>query len=539
MTFFKTPFSVRRGREPLFRHLRAIALGSLAQPCSDSPASSPQLQTAADLAPEEQDILPLQRSQVQPRGAGSVVFSGPRIAIVGAGLAGLTAAYRLQQAGLVATVYEAGDRPGGRVHTVSASDTSGFYCELGAEFIDSHHTALLDLARELGLQLRPTQATAGLRDQIWIRGQSYSWDEVAEQLEPVLVQLRHDFCHLSDQSGLLPQNPAWQLDQLSLDAYLDRLGLTGWLRRLLATAYTSEYGLEPQEQSALNLVALLGDSDPGQPLSLYGRSDESWTLRGGNGQLTGILAQRLDPILRWQHRLVALTRRSDGYRLSFEQPQGRNWEVRADMVLLTLPFSTLRQVDLDLDLPQRKREAIDSLTYGSNAKLCHRYRRAAWREAGLSGLVFSDLDFQIAWESLKTPTATGLNCFVGGRIAEALDHSPFREVARCQAQLKQLLPLAEAQMSGPVLQHSWLQDPLTQGCYSVFRPGDWSRWGRHLQEPVENLYFAGEHCDLQFQGYMNGAVRSAQWAVNRIRGQLARHQRALVNHERVGRDALT
>lgn len=179
----------------------------------------------------------------------------PRIAIVGAGIAGLNAAYTLQQAGYRADIYEASRRIGGRIFSIQDRLGPGLTTELGGEFIDSNHTEMLALVREFGLKLSdfqgPSEADV-IPDAYFFRGQHYTERQVVDAFLPLAPQIERDYeaaiAAFDEGDGPV------ELDHLSIAAYLDQIGATGWVRELLEVAYMTEYGLPIDQQSSLNLI---------------------------------------------------------------------------------------------------------------------------------------------------------------------------------------------------------------------------------------------------------------------------------------------
>jgi monoamine oxidase len=192
--------------------------------------------------------------------------SGERrdIAIVGGGVAGLTAAYRLSAAGQRVTIYEASDRLGGRMFTRRDFNEDGQFCELGGELVDTNHTALRTLAGELGVEIQRVAPENGEEFYHFdgrLRTQRDMIDPASgrgayAQLAPRIAQ---------DQNGLLDAEENWtqlarDLDAVSLRDYLTRVSnlAPAWAIELLDVAYRGEYGIPTSDQSALNLVDFIG-----------------------------------------------------------------------------------------------------------------------------------------------------------------------------------------------------------------------------------------------------------------------------------------
>ncbi len=206
------------------------------------------------------------------------------------------------------------------------------------------------------------------------------------------------------------------LDRESMTHWLDRNGASGWLRKLIEVAYTTEMGLECDEQSALNLLTFIGSGT--EEFRIFGESDERFHVRGGNDQIPQRLGTALGASITTGCVLEALRRNADGrYVLSFKRGAGA-MEVRARRVVLAIPFTTLRRVHLDIELPPAKRRAIAELRYGTNAKLMIGFNERVWRTRDRSsGSTYSDLPLQTTWETSRMqPGAAGiLTNFVGGR----------------------------------------------------------------------------------------------------------------------------
>lgn len=347
----------------------------------------------------------------------------PRVAIVGAGIAGLSAGYSLRQAGIRSQIYEASTRTRGRILSVRDAVVPGLVTEFGGEFIDSGHEEMHRFVRLFGLRLIDLEGggEARLRPTFYFNGRRISEAEVVQAFRPLARHIRQDRDAVGDVVTYRQHTQrARELDRTSISEYLDRIGAAGWVKELLEVAYVGEYGLEAGEQSALNLVLLIG-TEPGTTFEVYGESDERYSVRGGNQQVPNRLAQLLEPSLHLGHRLVALRQRGSGYRLVFERRGAGTVEVDADFVILTVPFTLLRELELRVDLPPVKRRAIRELGYGTNSKLILGFRERVWRQAGSSGEPFTDLPWQSGWDSSR------------GRPGKAGTYTVFRSTSRAGA----------------------------------------------------------------------------------------------------------
>lgn len=452
------------------------------------------------------------------------------VVVVGAGIAGLTCAWRLRQAGIGVRVFEAQERIGGRMLSLRNHFADGQVCELGGELIDSGHLRIRALAAELGLELDDLAAdpTAPFGDTWFCQGRRYSEEEILRAFAPLAELIAHDVATLPDEDiTYAAPGGARALDRESMTQWLDRNGAAGWLRTLIEVAYTSEMGLECEEQSALNFLTFI---DPGtDAFRIFGESDERFHVHGGNDSIIHALGSRLDDAIDTGNILEALRQSADGtYVLSFKRGSGA-FEARARRVVLALPFTTLRRVRLDLDLPATKRLAISELGYGTNAKLMIGFNERVWHSRHRSaGGTYSDLPLQTTWETsrMQAGAAGILTNFVGGRRGVAIgDGTPKQQADAAAGELDTIFAgLSAARAGAREARFHWPSHPWTLGSYACFKPGQWTTLRGAMGERVGNLHFAGEHCAFDNQGFMEGGCETGEWAAAALVG--ARRARA-------------
>lgn len=438
----------------------------------------------------------------------------PRIAIVGGGMAGLNTAYKLGKAGLQATIYEGADRTGGRMFTATNLLGDGLTTELGGEFIDSTHEEMLALMQEFGLEQLDTQGpgAGSLKPETYfVNGRHYTQEQAARAFVPLARQILEDYDPLGD-VDYQTEGGGTALDRMSIAQYFDKIGATGWMRELLEVAYVTEYGLEASEQSALNFIFLIGtgDLEDTEAAVLLGESDERYKVRGGNQRVVDELAKRVESQIRRRHRLEAIRSRGDGYTLTF-QTDGGALDQEADIVVLAIPFTLLRDVKMNVELPALKTKAIRELDYGMNAKVLVGFNDRVWQTQGYSGATYSDEMFQLAWDNsfLQAGRAGGLTLYSGGKLALDVGQGTAEEAAvRLMRGIERAYPGATRARNGKVSRFHWPTFPWTRGSYSCYKPGQWTTIAGSEGVPVGNLFFAGEHCSYDFQGYMNGAAQS-------------------------------
>lgn len=449
--------------------------------------------------------------------------AGEEVVIVGAGIAGLTAAWRLRQAGVRVRLFEAQGRVGGRMLSLRNHFPDGQVIELGGELIDTGHVRIRALAAELGLVLDDLLAGETATDTWHFDGRAIGEREIVEAFVPVAQAIERDMAALgAGDLDYRDANPAFHaLDSLSIAQWLDRNGVNGWLRKLLDVAYTTEMGLEIDQQSALNVLTFIG-TDDADAFKVFGESDERFHVRGGNDLIVQGLGGRLDDAIEGGHVLEAVASRGDGFVLSFRHGSASR-EVSARQVILALPFTLLRDVRIEAPLPHQKRRAIDALAYGTNAKLMIGFDRRVWRAHDANGASMSDLPYQTTWEtSRKQPGTTGvLTNFTGGNHGRALGDGTARQQADVAvASLERVFPgVAAARANAREARMHWPSQPWVRGSYACFRPGDWSTLRGVMGEAVGGLHFAGEHCAMETQGFMEGGCESGEIAARKVLAQ--------------------
>ncbi|MEZ5464215.1 MAG: FAD-dependent oxidoreductase [Lysobacteraceae bacterium] len=518
-------------RSPLFHSLRRAAVVAIRAQRLGMPVEELRQQA------QELRIDRARRRFLGQAGAGAAVLGlaacqravpsmpkdgGEPVVIVGAGVAGLTAAWRLRQAGVAVQVIEANNRIGGRMFSLRGHFPDEQVVELGGELIDTDHVRIRALAEELGIVLDDLLASAGdFEGDIWFaNGRHYGEADLVREFAPLALAIERDLAALGN-GDILWNDPqgATALDALSITQWLDREGADGWLRRLIEVAYTTEMGLECDEQSALNLLTFIG-TEPDR-FDIFGGSDERFHVRGGNDRIIHALGEHLSDAIETGSALEALAQDTDGrYRLSLRRGNA-SVQRRARQVLLAIPFTTLRQVRLDVALPEHKRRAIERLRYGSNAKLMIGFNERIWNTRyRQNGSAFADLPFQTTWDTSRAQAGTGgiLTNFTGGRHGIDIGEGSAKQQADAAVtQLDALYPgiLAAREGAREVRMH-WPTQPWAQGSYACFTPGDWTAIRGAMGEKVGQLYFAGEHCALDTQGFMEGGCESGETVATEI-----------------------
>ena len=206
-------------------------------------------------------------------------------------------------------------------------------------------------------------------------------------------------------------------------------------------------------------------------------------------------------------------------------------EVRADLVISALPFSTLRKVDLSgLQFSPEKRDAIQQLDYGQNTKLSGSFESRLWRTRyASSGSVHSDRAPYQGWDStIGERRGDALSIwaqFTGCQAAtEDLSRSPQAQLSESLAGLEPLWPGINAAWRGDALRSAWSAFEWAQGSYSCFRPGQW-KFAELIGRRGGRVLFCGEHCSVEFQGWMEGGAETGLRAAENAKALIQAKER--------------
>jgi monoamine oxidase len=459
---------------------------------------------------------------------------GPKIAIVGAGIAGVCAAKTLADRGVRSTIYESTDRVGGRMHSYTGGYWGeGHYSEWCGELIDTDMTVVRGLCRHFGLPLLdlPRYEPPRSFDTYYFFDRYYPHAQALVDFQPVFRAVERDLRAAGPDTTYRRSTEAGRkLDQMSVYEWIQTRvpgGHNSPMGRLLDVAYNQEMGADTKDQSALQIVYELG---PGQTkhFSIYGESDQRFHIKGGNEQLPHAIADDLPSGTTIEHgrRMTAVRQDSKGVVLNFG-----NDEVHADYAILTLPFAVLRTLDYSgAGFDARKRRAIEQLGAGRNSKLLVEFSERLWDQPGpwghSDGTSYSDLGYMTTWDTtLGQPGKTGILVdYTGGTIAESFEpREPYSTAAddpvvhgyakRLAGLLDPVYPGIAKLWSGKATLSTPFNDPNLLLSYSYVGVGQTTAFVGYEGVPQGRIHFAGEHCSNDFRGFMEGgAVTGVQAA---------------------------
>jgi len=445
--------------------------------------------------------------------------------VVGAGLAGLSAARELVRAGRNVRILEARSRPGGRIFTLRSPFSDGLYAEAGAMEIGGGDRRVLQLCDQLGLKLDDVTARIfGARS--WISGRmlpglasratasafGVAPEEAAHGLPGLLTRLAPVFAELGEpgHSESLP-SALVELDRLSLADFLRRRGFSAGAVSLLEFG-----GLAFFSGGARALSALAG--------LLYLRSlavsPQAFAIRGGNDALPIALARSLGERITYGAPVEKIEVGESGVSV-LHRAGGRRQVLHAQQLICAVPLPALQYIEFAPKCPRAWQRASDEVLYTPVSRLYLQLRRRPWLDAGLAtGQVMTDT--QLMWledQSYNQPGPRGLlEVHTAGALAHEWERWGAEERSESATRTISAFYPSIARDIERRCFVSWNRELWSGGAYPRFAPGQLAEVGWPLREPQGRLLMAGEHTSTHvasLEGALESGERAAQIALQR------------------------
>jgi monoamine oxidase len=493
-----------------------------------------------------------------PQGTGS----GKSVVVLGAGIAGLVAAYELQRAGYRVIVLEARDRVGGRVWSIRGGDRiiqtgrpdqrasfgEGMYFNAGAARIPSTHRGILGYARRFGVPMEVmvnSNRSAG-----WdLRGKVNPERRMVNDLRGRLAEL---LAKAIDQNALDQQVPKGELETIRqfLAVYGD-LDSKGDYSPQGRSGYSIEGGAylqAPVGLPPLSLKELLPGpaASPRGSLAVPYIFDSIWDMQatmlqpvGGMDRIAHAIYQRVKPLVRLNTEITAIRRVGEKVRIT----HGRAQTSEADFCICTLPMPVLARIPADFSAA--KKSALTAATYRASVKVAFESPRFWERdEAIYGGIAWTDrMNENVMYPSSGFNDANGVlvAAYAGGFTRPdnpdafaALSHEERLQV--CRRSVEALHP-GKSQLLTKGVTVAWGLTPYSEGVGAVWPGGLTGIASRppayaELLRPEGPIVFAGEHLSYQ-PTWQEGAVLSAHEALKLLHSMAAERAEPRAAAERV------
>jgi monoamine oxidase len=437
------------------------------------------------------------------------------VVVVGAGLAGLTAARDVQAGGASAVVLEARDRVGGRTLNERVGDGDTDVVEVGAQWIGPTQDRLAALAKSLGVETFPTYEDGA--HLVEYGGSVKPFTGELPWLGPhVFADLGQAMFRIERMAKRIPLDAPWdapgadRLDSQTVRSWMRRNVLTPAGRSMLELAVEAVWAVEPEEISMLHLLFY---TRSGYGLeSLLGNEGGAQEARfvGGSQIISLKLAERLgdavrlsSPVRRIEHGPDGVTVHADGV------------TARGRRAIVAVPPPIAARIAYDPPMPGLRDQMTQRMIQGSVVKVMAVYDAPFWREDGRSGFALSDAGpAKITYDNSPPGGSPGvLLGFLEGDNARRLGALPAEERHRAVLDGFARLYGERARRPERVVERVWADEEWTRGCYGCYMaPGGWTKFGRALREPVGPIHWAGAETSTVWNGYMDGAVRSGEEA---------------------------
>ena len=472
---------------------------------------------------------------------------GTPVLILGAGLAGMTAAYELGRAGYRVQILEYNERPGGRNWSIRGGDVyaelggatqicafdPGLYFNPGPWRIPYHHHAVLDYCRRFGVALEPF---------VQLNHNAYLHSANASGGRPQRIrEVRADFdggafelLAKAVRKGALDDAVSKEDQEILLEALRDLGALDKDFRYRTGPDLGFVRGYARDPGGGLGAAPVPGEAIRFQDILasrlwrglanflLYDFQTTMFQPVGGMGKIGEAFARRLPGVIRFGARVTDIGQDESGVSVHFEDLSagGAPQEARADWCVCTLPLSILSQLPMKVSAPMKA--AIDAVPYSPAVKVGLQFRRRFWEEDEriYGGITYTDLPIrQIGYPSAGMNVGgkgvlLGAYLFGGANAYEFTSMSPAARIARAVDLGAEIHPRYREEFESGVAV-AWARSPFTLGC-----AGDWSDEARraHYDDLCQidgRIVLAGEHVSY-IPAWQEGAILSALDAIGRL-----------------------
>ncbi len=470
------------------------------------------------------------------KGAGGVALVGSapallakdtKVVVVGAGLAGLAAAFDLAEAGVDVVVAEQSGRAGGRILTVRDVFDDGAWVDVGGQTSGPGYANFFYYSTLFELEFEPQSVFRGrpevlldLEGRLYkgsaLRADPGAWPLALTDAEkPVAPSrlVRHYLGPIAKEIGSVERvlDPEFaKYDEMSLYALLESLGASKSGLGLI------EHTVNYNSLETVSALSALRDATR----QMFSAGGQALNLKGGNQNLTDAFARRLGERIRYKTALKSVKNTNDGVTLQFETPAADEvWD--AAYVVLALPFTALRKVDFDPGLPVDRKAIVDSLPYTQVVQTYLQTSARFWSEEDNVLAVYSDGPLERLFNaSSRMQDNRGLLVnWINGTGTQAIRAMDGEEQTEFTIrELEKIWP-----DSGALIQKTYTNDwgkSYAEGAYAHYAPGQMTRHAAEIPKPVGRLHFAGEHTELVAPG-MEGALTSGRRTAQEIIDRMA------------------
>ena len=427
------------------------------------------------------------------------VFAGakPKVIIIGAGFAGLSAAYRLKQKGCEVVVLESRNRVGGRVFSHQIDKDEDLVIELGAEWVGASHERMIAMCNDFGLTLENNQFESHLTfaGEYFPKGK---WDYSAEW-KTKFEKLIKDYANFREEDKK-------KLDRIDWWRYLVNNGITERDIQIRDLLDSTDFGECIRHVSAYAAIAEYAESSE--------KNEMDFKIKGGNSRFSESLADRIgreNIILKSRVTSVDQT----GGKVKVTSHTGEVYT--GDNLICTVPTYSLMNIKWNPGLPEEKIDAINQLQYARICKHAVLFSERFWKDEDFD--MVTDVYGHYFYHATKNQKGTkgSLISYTIGDKADVVSRQNEEFKANM---INDSLKTAFGDVKSKILNqvnYYWGMDEYTKGAYALYGVGQWYTLMPVLKKKFKSTYFAGEHL-ADWQGFMEGAIVTGEQAADEIAG---------------------
>ncbi len=417
--------------------------------------------------------------------------------VVGSGLAGLSAAFKLKNSGWDVTVLEARGRAGGRVFSHVMPNSGGLICELGAEWIGESHERIRQLCSDFKIGIQKHQFSDHLL-QNGIHSRPGAWD-YSPKAKAAFDRMVKGFEKLTDaQQRRLDRKDWW--------THLSDIGFTREDLILRDLADSTDFGESIRHVSAFGALAEYAENDPEKT-----QNQMDYKVIGGNSRLVDEFVARVGrDNIRTGMKVTEINQRG-----GIVTVKAGNETFRADACICTTPVASLRKIKFNPPLPAAQRDAAEKLIYARIVKNSVLYEYRFWKDDDFSMVTDTTSHYYFHSTQKQAGNMGILTAYAIGEKADVLasqdDPRRMNVITRDLVDFDQQAP----SLARGIASYAWQRDEFTEGAYALYKPGQWFGIRPILKRPHGKVLFAGEHL-AEWQGFMEGAINTGEHAAGSL-----------------------